>query len=300
MHPLAFTGPRLALPQELGGGTYLQLPRAPFGVGGSNISLPGSSYGSGSSGSNGSGGSAETIPPVVTGVSFGTPSPYRGIVTMSHYVSNASTSDEYVQISVPQNAGNPVDITGWTIGSAATANQAVIPKGTEVPTSGVVNAVHDIVLLPGQNAIIFTGKSPVGASFRENKCIGYFGSLQRFTPSLPQNCPTAANELSTLYGTPYIHDPTCIAYADTISRCKIPPAPSTKISQTCEDFFVQNLNYNGCINLHQTDADFNGNTWRIYLGRVGPRDRANPLWRIKYEAVKLLDTSNRTVDAFSY
>ena len=45
LHPIAFTGPKLALPGALGGGTYLSLPRAPYGVGGSNISLPGSSSG---------------------------------------------------------------------------------------------------------------------------------------------------------------------------------------------------------------------------------------------------------------
>src|SRR5665811_2252287 len=48
LHPIAFTGPHLAEPQELGGGTYLQFPRAAFGVGGTNISLPGSSNGGGS------------------------------------------------------------------------------------------------------------------------------------------------------------------------------------------------------------------------------------------------------------
>ncbi len=39
LHPLAFTGPRLSLPQELGGGTYLQFPRASFTIGDGSTSL---------------------------------------------------------------------------------------------------------------------------------------------------------------------------------------------------------------------------------------------------------------------
>ena len=36
-HPISFTGPTLSQPSPLGGGTYWQVPTAPFGVGGALI-----------------------------------------------------------------------------------------------------------------------------------------------------------------------------------------------------------------------------------------------------------------------
>jgi hypothetical protein len=297
LHSISFTGPRLAAPQELGGGTYLQLPRAPFSVGNSHVSLPGSSNGE-SVQNNTQNNLKTSAPPLSSGTAFGLASPYRNIVSMSHYVSNASSSNpssEYVEISVAQNASTFVTLTGWVLGSEATGNAELIPQGTTVPTSGVVNATQGIVLQPGDRAIIISGQSPVGASFRENKCIGYFSTFQQFSPSLPQNCPSAPNELSSLYGTPYIHDPSCIDYTDTLSRCQVAlPPQNTKLSLTCKDFLETYLNYNGCVATHKNDSDFNGTTWRIYLGRT------KHLWRAKHEVVKLFDDRGKTVDAFSY
>jgi hypothetical protein len=295
-HPLAFTGPTLAEPQELGGGTYLSLPRAPFSVGNSYVTLPGSSDGSYSY----SYGSGSSVPPAssLSGVSFGTPSPYRGIVTMSHYVSSPSASDpskESVQISVSQNAGTPVDLSGWTLESEATGNASVIPQGTDLPRSGTITAVQDIVLQPGERALIISGRSPIGASFRENKCIGYFGQFQTFSPSLPNSCPAPTDELAAFYGDSYyVRDSSCVDYVKSLSRCQAVLSPPVTLSGSCQTFLVKYLNYNGCVDAHQNDADFSGNTWRVYLGRT------NSMWRSHNEVAKLLDKQGKTVDAFSY
>lgn len=291
-HPLAFTGPRLAQPDVLGGGTYLQLPRAPFGVGGSNVVLPGSS--GGSSVANG----WDTQPvPVITGGIFGPSSPYRGVVRMSRYVSGAGSSDpksEYVELYVARDAGTPVNLSGWRLSSDTTNSSVLIPKGTEVPISGTINASQDIIITPGKRAIIVSGGSPIGASFRENKCIGYFSTFQQFYPSLPQNCPTPSDELSTYYGAGYIRDVACIEHVNKLSRCQVALSPPVGMSGACQSFMTQYLNYNGCVTAHQNDANFKGDTWRIYLGRT------TPMWRTKYEIVKLLDRDGKTVDAFSY
>ena len=284
-HPISFTGPTLQQPSPLGGGTYLQLPRAPFVVGSPIVSLPGSSSGS------------ESIPSFVGGSSFGSPSIYRGIVLMNHYVSSAGSSNpgnEYIEITVAQSASVPVDISGWTLSSDATGNASVIPKGTEVPISGVVNAAQDIVITPGISAIIVSGWSPIGASFRENKCIGYFSNFQYFSPSLPQNCPAPSDELASFYGAYYIRDAACIDYVNMLSRCQVALTPPVSASGACQSFLVKYLNYNGCVDAHQKDADFKGDTWRVYLGRT------NSMWRTKNELVKLLDAAGKTVDAFSY
>lgn len=291
LHPIAFTGPRLAEPGALGGGTYLSLPRAPYGIdNGTNVSLPGSSGGGYVSGSQASGlsGSGSTA--------FGAVSPYRGIISMNHYVSSAGSNprEEYLTLSVAQNATVPVDISGWTLRSDASGNTITIPKGTEVPTSGIVNAAQDIVLTAGKQALLISGQSPIGASFRENKCIGYFSSFQQFYPQLPQNCPAASNELTSNYGTDYARDAACIDFANTLSRCQVALTPPVGASSACQSFLVKYLNYNGCVDAHRSDTDFLGDTWRIYLGRT------SAMWLTRHEIVHLLDSNGKTVDVFSY
>ncbi|MHB8710313.1 MAG: hypothetical protein ACYC6X_02035 [Minisyncoccota bacterium] len=294
LHPIAFTGPTLAEPGALGGGTYLQLPRARYGVGSSNVSLPGSSNGESVSDN---GNSSAPLPTFTGGSLFGEPSPYRGIVSMTHYVSGAGSQDpgnEYLEIDVAQNAGVPVDLSEWSLESDASGNAIVIPKGTEVPTSGIVNAAQDIVLAPGERALVISGQSPIGASFRENKCIGYFSTFQKFSPPLPQNCPIPSDELSSYYGAGYIRDAACIDYVNSLSRCQVALTPPPGVTSACQSFLVKYLNYNGCVDAHRSDSDFAGDTWRIYLGRT------NSMWRTKNELVKLLDINGKTVDAFSY
>jgi len=301
-HPLSFAGPRLALPQELGGGSYLQLPRAPYDIGNVDYSLQEPSTGSAtfSRGASSGGGSSDAsqVPlPTIAGGVFGPPSLYHGIVTMSHYISGSGSLDpnnEYVEVSVSRNSGVPVDLTGWMFSSDATGNASLFPKGTEIPMSGIVNAAQDIVLSPGTRAIILSGRSPIGASFRENKCIGYFGAFQTFNPALPQNCPMPSEELTSHYDSNYIRDAACIDYVNRVSRCQVTITPPINISGACQSFLVKYLNYNGCVDAHRDDPDFLSNTWRIYLGRT------TPLWRTTHEVVKFLDASGKTVDAFGY
>src|SRR6185369_2225955 len=126
LHPISFTGPTLAQPGALGGGTYLTLPRSPYGVGGTEISLPGSSNGGGSySDPNAS------LPVFTGGTTFGSPSPYRGKVIMNHYVSGAGSANpanEYIELHVTQDAGVPVDLSEWTLVSEASGSAISIPK----------------------------------------------------------------------------------------------------------------------------------------------------------------------------
>ena len=293
IHPIAFTGPRLAEPGALGGGTYLLLPRSPLGIGNSNVILPGSSNGRSLYPSNDSG---PSVPPI-TGGTFGASSPYSGLVRMEHYVSGAGSSDparESIMVSVAQDAGIPVDISEWTLESDTSGVSALIPKGTDIPISGTVNAAQDIVLNPGEQATIISGRSPIGASFRENKCIGYFSTFQSFTPSLPQNCPVPNDELVAHYAGDYIRDVSCIDYVNRLSRCQATLSPPVTLSGTCQSFLIKYLNYNGCVDAHKTDADFKSGVWRIYLGRT------TAMWRAQHEIVKLVDIHGKTVDAFSY
>ena len=100
--------------------------------------------------------------------------------------------------------------------------------------------------------------------------------------------------INAAYGMGYIRDAACINYVDSLSRCQVVLSPPVTLSGVCQSFMIKYLNYNGCVDAHRNDADFKGTTWRVYLGRT------NSMWRTKYELVKLLDASGKTVDAFSY
>ena len=230
-------------------------------------------------------------------VAFGASSPYRGKVFMYHYVTNPGASNpekEYVTLRLAQNAREPVDISGWRIESGATGVAAVIPLGTEVPRSGIINPTQPIVLQPGNTVIISSGRSPIGASFRENECTGYFTQYQSFYPQLPRICPVPYNELKKFYGENYIRDSQCIIYTRKINRCSISITPPVNVTSACAAFLVNYLNYNGCVTAHENNVHFKDNTWRVYLGRN------KSMWRKHYEVVKLLDSDGKTVDMFSY
>lgn len=268
-----------------GNGFGFSLPTAPFPIGTSHVTLRGYP-------SSEEGGSA-----ILDGVSYGTFSSYGSVVSLSHSVSAAGAGnpgDESVTLRVTGDADVPVDITGWTLTSEATGATSVIPQGTDVPTSGIVNAVSDIVLAPGDRAVIISGRSPIGGSFKENKCIGYFSAYQTFSPSLPSNCPDPLSEFKTYYEGSYVRDSACYDYVNKLSSCEASLSPPVGLSGTCQSFLIKYLNYNGCVAAHQHDRDFEGTTWRVYLGRT------TSMWRARNEVVKLLDRKGNTVDAFTY
>lgn len=296
-HPLAYSGPRLALPGALGGGSYLSLPSAPFGIGTGNVTLNGGSGGS----SGGSNGGTYVPPPVATsslsGIGFGTPSPYRGEIYLNHGVSGAGSSNpnnEYLQFSLAQNAPGPVTITGWRVESDASGNAVSLPVGVDTPRSGLINGGLPIVLKPGDRVDVISGQSPIGASFLENKCIGYFSQFQKFVPQLPYSCPAPLSEMASYYGADYIRDNACVTYVNSLGRCQAVLTPPSNVSGNCASFLTNYLNYNGCVNTHERDSDFDGHTWRVYLGR------STPMWRSTHEVVKLLDADGKTIDAFAY
>lgn len=289
--PLSWSGPTLAQPEELGGGTYLGLPRAPFTIGNADVTLPSSS-------------NTRSYKPfsvfgsTVGGLPFGTPSPYRESIRLNGYVSSASSTSarkEYLRFDVATSAPAPVAITGWRLTSEITDNTARIPDGSPVPRLGTVNARQPIVLSPGERAIVHTGRSPIGVSFRENVCSGYLDEFQAFTPSLPKACPTALEEFERIYGPYYVRDTSCIEYLKTINRCEtVTYVSRRKIAAVCRDFALKNLNYNSCVASHRDEATFPGKTWHIYL------NQEDSLWRARGEIIKLFDVDMKTVGAFAY
>lgn len=238
----------------------------------------------------------------------GTVSPFEGMV----YITTSSNG----QVSLPQEEyltieaayGNDVDltITGWRLQSVMTGNTATIKAAAELPIMGKVNTQTAIVLPPGGRAVVTTGSSPIGTSFRINTCTGYFEQFQNFSPPLSLSCPNPDEEFQAFFREDSVtvldkkedaYD-ICRDFVRSIPECTIYRKDSRDVEPSlpaaCQSFVRNQFSYQGCLNNHRYDSDFYEDDWRIYLGS------RSELWRDKREIIRLLDAEGRTVDVFSY
>ncbi len=139
--------------------------------------------------------------------------------------------------------------------------------------------------------IVSTGRSPVGVSFRENMCTGYFEERQDFRPPLLESCPTPYQEYTRFYDD---EDDECEQYVRSIPYCSTDTDVPSNVSGSCEDFVEEYISYDGCIEAHEGDENFHGRTWRVFLGK------SDELWANSKETILLLDASGKVIDAFSY
>lgn len=222
-------------------------------------------------------------------------SPYAKTVSIKG-VSGLGSNDlkkEYVTISLSQSSKESVSITGWQLKSDTTGKSVTIGKGALVyhPNTSLQN--DSVVLLPGNTATITTGVSPLGSSFKTNKCTGYLNQFNALSPSLPQQCPLPEDEnLSSIPYTPANF--ACFDFIERMSRCRLntKPLPAT-FSSECTAFISEKINYQGCLSLHKNDADFYETQWRIYLGK------SESLWLNKRETIRLIDQNGKTVDTYT-
>lgn len=219
-----------------------------------------------------------------------------GAITLSRDTSGAMSTDpdqEYVVINVSAGASGNVSTAGWKLVSRTSGDGASFPQGAEVPVSGRVNALSAILLHPGDQAIVATGRSPVGISFRENECTGYLEEHQDFHPALSMNCPTPSQEFSSYYAKSDDNG-SCAAFVRSIPYCGTETPSSANISSSCQDFVDERLNYNACVNTHHADPGFESTVWRIFLGQN------DELWGRSHETIALLDAQGKVIDSLTY
>src|SRR3989344_4746282 len=208
----------------------------------------------------------------------------------------ASTAGEYIAVEASSQNGAPVPITGWRLKSAVTDFEARIGNGSPLFYSGRANNEVPIELRPGEQAIISTGRSPAGTSFRVNKCSGYLAQFQTYEPTLQASCPLPHYE-TTFAKSGQNLDDACTAYLRTLRPCTAPitSSPPSSVNASCAAFIADTLNYNSCIDNHRLDADFYAKReWRVFLGRD------SKLWRNERETIQLLDQNGKMVDLYSY
>jgi hypothetical protein len=88
----------------------------------------------------------------------------------------------------------------------------------------------------------------------------------------------------------------CMNAIDHLQQCTkgFPPTGDKGVTQECSDFIEKYANYQGCVDLHRTDADFLGKQWRLFLRAQ------HDFWRSKREAIALLDQNDKTVAVLTY
>ena len=129
-------------------------------------------------------------------------SSYTGLVTISHIAGSTDNPTGYVQIAVSPTAGKSVDVTGWSVTSSANKQSGLIPTGILLLRLGTSNTLQEILLKPGDKAVIAPGTSPAASSFEANKCSGYLTSTQSdYNPCVQAH----ANEVGFLLGIWYVY-----------------------------------------------------------------------------------------------
>jgi hypothetical protein len=236
----------------------------------------------------------------------GIASPFRGQVSFAGGdPDNTFSLAEYVRIRASSRNTAPITITGWQIESLVTGVRFTIGGASPLLRSGVVNAEPPVQLAPGGSAIINSGRSLVGASFRVNKCSGYLDQHQRFIPRLSKQCPRPLDEFKEFGMVPITSIQSdddeyqvCYDYIRrNVNRCEIKTGrlkDSDDLHDQCVAFIKNELTYNGCTSNHRFDSDFYSNEWRLHLGSFVE------LWREDYEILRLLDQNGLVVDVWQY
>lgn len=230
---------------------------------------------------------------------FGDASPYKGQVTIVKRSTGPRSRDinkEYIELRASAKNTGVISLRGWRLRSAVSGRSVEIKKASYFPYLGQVNTELPVNLKAGDKVFVTTGRSPIGVSFRVNKCSGYYQQFQKFTPRLKEQCPDPEDEILSYEGDPSIFiDNACMDFVERIPRCEIKASALPKeLSFMCQQAIIDEISYNSCITKHKDDSDFIQPQWRIYL------KREVELWRDKREIITLLDQNGKTVDIYAY
>lgn len=222
-------------------------------------------------------------------------SPYYGYVSLSRgTATDNNPATEHLVLYANGIGSNSVSLHGWSLMSMLSGVRVQIPLATPLYRHGVIQTVQPAILEPGTTAIIATGFSPVGVSFRENRCTGYLAQSLTFDPALANACPSPSESMSLTDQNLQRYGGDCIDYVRSIPQCTFPTSIPASLSTACRIYVANTFSYNGCIDAMRNQRDFNLDTWRMYIS--SPRE----LWLNTHDSIRLLDENGRTVDSITY
>lgn len=232
-------------------------------------------------------GSENALPP-------GAQSPYFGRVTLSRASATESNpANEYVVLDAHSNIGG-VAISGWSLQSSLTGRRVVLSLAAPQFEMGIINSVRSIYLESGQHVIVTTGLSPVGVSFRENRCTGYLAQALTFEPSLSSSCPSPADSMPLTERNLQQYGGDCIDFVRSLPQCTFPTSLPAALSTACRSHVVNTFSYNGCAQTYRNQPSFTLDTWRVYLAYP------TELWGNTHDVIRLLDEYGRVIDSVTY
>ncbi len=241
--------------------------------------------------------------PVVSSKDIGELSPFYGkvqIIKDSLGAEKSAVNNEYIILQANEDNTKPINITGWYLQSMISGVRVQIPDAVTDVQMHQVNPTYEIELSPGQKAIVNSGESPLGISFKTNICSGYFNNFQRFEPEIENNCPMPTTIMSPTIENLQMYGDNCIDLASSLRRCqyltdKILKSIDVPVTDACIEKLRTDLTYSGCYAQNKNKKDFYADSiFRIFLGEQ------NALWKDRYEVIRLLDKDGKTVDVFSY
>lgn len=223
-------------------------------------------------------------------------SPFGGLVVFldrNQNLTSSSLSNEYFILLVSNRIDEPITITGWKVFDFKKRVAYEIPKGVDILDPGGTNTQVPIQVLAGDSVVVNSGHSPIGFSFKVNKCTGFRTQFKRFSPSIKTACPRATQTLYEYGEVPYTDD-RCFEIVNSLGTCRAATAIPAGVSKECTTLLSSEITEGGCVNRYRNDSNFYTKNWRVYL------ESNEKLWYGIHNALYLLDQEDRIVATYIY
>ncbi len=183
-----------------------------------------------------------------------------------------------------------VNLTGWKIKSKSDA--FIIPQAYQY-YSGTGSSLADVKVKKGERVIIYSHTGTVIPGLALNKCMGYLTKNTNFVPAIYVSCPQESVKNIADYSSQ------CQDYMRSLGTCAVVSAnpPIRPDDFQCFDY-LKKLNYQGCLELHRTDADFYSGEWRIWLGDSFGNSKL--IFDARHDKVGLYNPAGMLVDEYVY
>ena len=221
------------------------------------------------------------------------PSPYTGSVVFLDRISSVkktSVDREYFVLLVSNVLTTPITITDWKV---LDRQKKIIYSFPGISVSDSSEEILPITVYSGDRIIVSSGSSPIGTSFRVNKCSGYLSQSNTFIPALRTSCLVPLHAF-TEYGKVPFSDDVCYATILSLRSCVTVDTVPLGVTDSCRDFLQNVLSEEGCISRHRNDTDFYTGEWRVFLGSD------KELWKNRDNVLYLLDENDLLVATFVY
>ena len=116
----------------------------------------------------------------------------KPIISLSKGLANSSGMS-YLKIDFSKSNKGLLNVTGLLIRDIF-GKSVTLKGGSALPYQGRINKEAEVSVEPGSVLYVIDGFSPIGVSFRVNKCIGILTRFQTFYPSLPFPFPEGIDQ----------------------------------------------------------------------------------------------------------